>query len=35
MVRYLNRNNEWIVIVVIERIENASARGPVLGSRGR
>ncbi len=35
MVRYLNRNNEWIAIVVIERIENASARFPVPGNRGR
>jgi hypothetical protein len=26
MVRYLNRNNEWVAIVVIERVENAAAR---------
>ncbi len=25
-VRYLNRNNEWIAIVVIEKVENAAAR---------
>jgi hypothetical protein len=26
MVRYLNRNNEWVAIVVIEKVENAAAR---------
>ncbi len=25
-VRYLNRNNEWVAIVVIEKVENAAAR---------
>ena len=25
-VRYLNRNNEWVAIVAIERVENAAAR---------
>jgi len=27
VVRYLNRNNEWIAIIAIEKIENAAARG--------
>ncbi len=27
VVRYLNRNNEWIAIIALERIENAAARG--------
>ena len=27
VVRYLNRNNEWVAIIVIEKIENAAARG--------
>jgi hypothetical protein len=31
MVRYLNRNNEWVAIVVIEKIENAAARDLELG----
>jgi hypothetical protein len=26
MVRYLNRNNEWVAIVVIEKVEHAAAR---------
>ena len=26
VIRYLNRNNEWVAIVVIEKIENAAAR---------
>jgi hypothetical protein len=27
MVRYLNRNNEWVAIIAIERIENAARSG--------
>jgi hypothetical protein len=27
VVRYLNRNNEWIAIVAIEKVENAAAHG--------
>src|SRR5271167_1124161 len=27
VVRYLNRNNEWIAIIALEKIENAAARG--------
>jgi hypothetical protein len=27
VVRYLNRNNEWVAIIAIEKIENAAARG--------
>jgi hypothetical protein len=27
LVRYLNRNNEWIAIIAIEKVENAAARG--------
>jgi Dolichyl-phosphate-mannose-protein mannosyltransferase len=26
VIRYLNRNNEWVAIVVIEKVENAAAR---------
>ena len=33
MVRYLNRNNEWVAIVVIEKVENAAGRDlPVPGA---
>jgi hypothetical protein len=33
MIRYLNRNNEWVAIVVIERVENAAARDlPLSGA---
>ena len=32
-VRYLNRNNEWVAIVVIEKVENAAGRDlPVPGA---
>ena len=35
-VRYLNRNNEWVAIVVIEKVENAAAREMELrGARPR
>ena len=30
VVRYWNRNNEWIAIIAIEKIENAAARGPAF-----
>jgi hypothetical protein len=26
VVRYLNRNNEWVAIVAIEKVENAATR---------
>ncbi len=28
VVRYLNRNNEWIAIIAIEKVEDAAAHGP-------
>jgi hypothetical protein len=33
VVRYLNRNNEWVAIIVIEKVEDASARAlPLAGA---
>ena len=28
VVRYLNRNNEWIAIIAIEKVEDAAAHNP-------
>lgn len=35
MVSYLNRNNEWVAIIALEKVQNVSARGELSRPNGR